>query len=101
MENISVNKLEIFNERQNILERLLYKNVQLDNSSNRLFDASSAPDKAEVYEKIDEINAILSQAKIMGGIDFKKLDDLSNGYEKYIRDIDSVYMLIKEIDQIT
>lgn len=99
MENISVNKLIIINERQNILENLRYKNVQLKNNSIILFNRSDHLIEIDVLQKIAEINELLTKAKKVGGNDFKQLDYLSKIYALYLKNIESAFLLIKETEK--
>jgi len=100
LENISVNKLQIVNSRQNLLEHIRYKSSELNNELSRYALERKVSNVNGMSVKAKELIVDIENAKVIGGIDLLKLDILASGFEQFVKNTEQLSVLITEINKL-
>jgi signal transduction histidine kinase/ActR/RegA family two-component response regulator len=100
LENLSLNKLEIVNNRQNLLEHIRFKNSELNNELSQYLLEPKASNVNRMKVKAQALIVNIENAKVIGGIDLLKLDNLASGFTQFIKNTERLSSLISEITKI-
>jgi len=100
LENLSINKLEIVNNRQNLLEDIRYKSSELNNELSQFLLDPKANNVNRMRVSAQALIVNIENAKVIGGIDLLKLDNLASGFAQFVKNTERLSVLISEINKI-